>query len=161
MHQSVESDPVNGRVEAGRPLAGSLNRQPRGHEGTAREASKGGPAGRPTQQPVSPGQSVLDFIQAHPVVAAGAALAVGAAVVMVVNSRRVDNSRLDRRAMRAAQNMERSFAREMRNLRHSDFADRLGRVGNSFGDAFSRIDLSPLADLGKTYLEAARSKLGR
>lgn len=142
-------------------MAGSLNQQPRGHESASREARKPDPVGRPTQQSTSPGQSVLDFIQAHPVVAAGAALAVGAAVVMVVNSRRVDSRRLDRRAMRAAQSMERSFAREMRNLRHSDFADRLGRVGNSFGDAFSRIDLSPLAELGKTYLEAARSKLGR
>lgn len=159
MHQRVESDPVYGRAETARLRAGASD-EPRSQ--IIEEArNPADPANRAPQQPASAGQSVLDFIQAHPVVAAGAALAVGAAVVMVVNSRRGDSSRLDRRAMRAARDIERSFAREMRNLRHSDFADRLGRVGNSFGDAFSRIDLSPLADLGKSYLEAARSRLGR
>lgn len=111
--------------------------------------------------PASVGNQVITFVEQHPVVAAGAALAVGAAIVMLVNSRRTDRGRLDRRAMQVARNMERSFSREMKALRQSDFADRLGQVGSSFGDAMSRIDLAPLAELGKSYIEAAKAKLGR
>jgi len=107
------------------------------------------------------GQAVIGFVQRNPLLASGAALAVGAAVVMLVNSRRVDSSRIDRRAMRAARSMERTFAKEMRALRHSDVADRVGRFGASLGDAFSRIDLAPLAERGRLYLEAARHRLGR
>ncbi len=107
------------------------------------------------------GQSLIGFVQRNPLLASGAALAVGAAAVMLVNSRRVDSSRLDRRAMRAARSMERTFAKEMRALRRSDVADRFGRFGASLGDAFSRIDLAPLAERGRLYLEAARDRLGR
>ncbi len=109
----------------------------------------------------SVGQSLIGFVQRNPLLASGAALAVGAAAVLLVNSRRVDSSRLDRRAMRAARSMERTFAKEMRALRRSDVADRMGRFGASLGDAFSRIDLAPLAERGRLYLEAARDRLGR
>lgn len=162
MHQSVESHSVSGRASSGGSVSSaSPDQQTKAAE--TWEARKADPANKaqPKQTPSTIGQSVLDFVQAHPVVAAGAALALGAAVVMVVNARRVDSGRLDRRALRAMRGMERSFSREMRALRHSDVADRLGRVGGSFGDAFSRIDLTPLTDLGKTYLEAARNRLGR
>lgn len=114
-----------------------------------------------TKANVSVGQSVLGFVLRNPLLASGAALAVGAAAVMFVSSRRVDSNRIDRRAMRAARSMERTFAKEMRALRHSDAADRVGRFGASIGDAFSRIDLAPLAERGRLYLEAARHRLGR
>jgi len=110
---------------------------------------------------VNLGQSVMNFVQQYPVVASGAALAVGAAVVMAVNARRSDGRRLERRAMRAARSMERTFGREMRALRRSDMADSVGRFGSSLGDAFSRIDLAPLAERGRLYLEAVRNRLNR
>jgi len=105
-------------------------------------------------------QSVVLFVERHPVVAAGAALALGAAVAMAVQASKAGNGRSDRRLQRAVRSMDRAFSREMRALRQSDMADRLGSFGNSLGDAFSRIDLSPLADRGRAYLDAARRRLG-
>jgi len=57
--------------------------------------------------------------------------------------------------------MDRSFTREMRNLRNSDFADRAGRFGSSIGDALSRIDFAPLAERGHMYLDAIASRMKR
>lgn len=125
------------------------------HHARGREA-------RPTSHDVpSIPQSVVGFIEKNPVVAAGAALAVGAAFAMAVQSRRTANSsRIDRRVQRAVRSMDRTFAREMKALRQSDMADRLGHFGTSLGDAFSRIDLAPLAERGRLYLDAARRRLG-
>ena len=109
----------------------------------------------------SVGQAVVGFVQRNPLLASGAALRVRAAVVVLVDSRRARSNRVDRRAMRAARSIERTFAKEMRALRQSDAADRMGRFGTSLGDAFSRIDLAPLAERGRLYLEAARNRLGR
>jgi len=105
-------------------------------------------------------QAVVGFIEKNPVVAAGAALAVGAAVAMMVHSRRTSSNRIDRRVQRAVRSMDRTFAREMKSLRNSDMADRLGHFGSSLGDAFSRIDLGPLAERGRFYLDAARRRIG-
>jgi hypothetical protein len=108
------------------------------------------------------GQSIPDavvgFVERNPVVAAGAALAVGAAVVMLVQSRRSASGRIDRRVQRAVRSMDQTFSREMKALRRSDMADRLGQFGNTLGDAFSRIDLSPLAERGREYLDEARRR---
>lgn len=105
-------------------------------------------------------QAVIGFIERNPVVAAGAALAVGAAFAMAVQSRRAANNRIDRRVQRAVRSMDRTFSREMKALRRSEMADRLGQFGNSLGDVFSRVDLSPLAERGRVYLDAARRRLG-
>jgi hypothetical protein len=104
---------------------------------------------------------VVGFVERNPVIAAGAALAVGAAVVMVVQSRRTAASnRIDRRVQRAVRSMDRAFTREMKALRRSDMADRLGQFGNSLGDVFSRVDLAPLAERGRAYLDEARRRFG-
>jgi len=103
---------------------------------------------------------VVGFVERNPVIAAGAALAVGAAVVMVVQSRRTASNRIDRRVQRAVRSMDRAFTREMKALRHSDMADRLGQFGNSLGDVFSRVDLAPLAERGRAYLDEARRRFG-
>jgi len=105
-------------------------------------------------------QLVVSFVERHPVVATGAALALGAAVAMAVQASKAGNGRSDRRLQRAARSMDRAFSREMRALRRSDVADRLGAFGSSLGDAFSRVDLSPLAEHGRAYLDAARRRLG-
>jgi hypothetical protein len=103
---------------------------------------------------------VVGFVERNPVIAAGAALAVGAAVVMVVQSRRTASNRIDRRVQRAVRSMDRAFTREMKALRRSDMADRLGQFGNSLGDVFSRVDLAPLAERGRAYLDEARRRFG-
>lgn len=94
-------------------------------------------------------------------VAAGGALAAGAAIAMIVHSRRAQASRLDRRLMRNARQMERSIAHEFRKLRNSDLADRASRLTNSLGDALSRVDFNALSDRGQAYLASLRSRLMR
>ena len=116
---------------------------------------------KPVNGTKSTPQTVLDFIQENPVVAAGGAFAVGCAVAMIVRSQKAQAGRLDRRVARLARNMDRRFSREMRNLRTSDFAERAGRFGNSLGDALSRIDLAPLAERGHAYLDAIASRVRR
>lgn len=103
--------------------------------------------------------SVVGYIEKNPLVATAAALAVGAAVVMVIRSRQVANNGLDRRAMRVARSMERTFAKEMRALRNSDLGVRAGQIGQSVGDAVGKIDLAALVDLGRNYVEAARNRI--
>jgi len=105
-------------------------------------------------------QVVVGFIERNPVVAAGAALAAGVAVAMLVQSRKSSSNRIDRRVQRAVRSMDKSFTREMRALRHSDLADQVGRYGSSLGDVVSRIDLGPIAERGRVYLDAARRRLG-
>ncbi|MGE0513205.1 MAG: hypothetical protein AB7E81_06325 [Hyphomicrobiaceae bacterium] len=105
-------------------------------------------------------EAVVGFIERNPVLAAGAALTVGAAVAMAVHSRRTSNNRIDKRIERAARSMDRAFSREMKALRRSDVADRLGQFGSSLGDAFSRVDLAPLAERGRHYLDVARRRIG-
>jgi hypothetical protein len=112
-----------------------------------------------TKSPSFP-DAVVGFVERNPVIAAGAALAVGAAVVMAVQSRRATSNRVDRRVQRAVRSMDRTFTREMKALRHSEMADRLGRFGHSLGDAFSRVDLAPLAERGRAYLDEARRRFG-
>lgn len=158
MHQNAGSESLHDRSRTG--AAASPSASP---SSTTSEPWKARDAGSRQSMRAngSVGQSLIGFVQRNPLLASGAALAVGAAAVLLVNSRRVDSSRLDRRAMRAARSMERTFAKEMRALRRSDVADRMGRFGASLGDAFSRIDLAPLAERGRLYLEAARDRLGR
>lgn len=103
--------------------------------------------------------SVVGYIEKNPLVATAAALAVGAAVVMVIRSRQVANNGLDRRAMRVARSMERTFAKEMRALRNSDLGVRAGQIGQSVGDAVGKVDLAALVDLGRNYVEAARNRI--
>lgn len=158
MHQNAASETHHDRARTGAAASASASPSATTSEPwKARDSN----SGQRMSANSSMGQSLIGFVQRNPLLASGAALAVGAAAVMLVNSRRVDSSRLDRRAMRAARSMERTFAKEMRALRRSDVADRFGRFGASLGDAFSRIDLAPLAERGRLYLEAARDRLGR
>jgi hypothetical protein len=144
MINTVEPNPSSNRPERPGP--------DRGHSVQSVQRINGGSS---TQA------SVLKFVQEHPVVAAGGAFVVGAAVVMMVQSRRAQAGRLDRRISRLARNMDRSLSREMRNLRNSEFAERAGRFGSSLGDALSRIDLAPIAERGHAYLEAIASRMRR
>lgn len=130
-------------------------------EGSGIQKSQVAGNGKSGNGATSASQTVLTFIQENPVVAAGGAFAAGAAIAMIVRSQRAQSNRLDRRVARLARKMDQSFSREMRNLRHSDFAERAGRVGSSFGDALSRIDLSPLAERGQAYLDAIAGRMKR
>lgn len=103
--------------------------------------------------------SVIGYIEKNPLIATAAALAVGAAVVMIVKSRTAANNTLDRRAMRVARGMERTFAKEMRAIRNSDLGAQVGQFGQSIGQALGKVDLSALAEMGRNYAEAARAKI--
>jgi hypothetical protein len=104
-------------------------------------------------------QSVLTFIQEHPVVAAGGALAAGAAIAMLVHSRQAQANRLDRRLMRRARDMERKLSREVRALRHIDLADRASHMTSSLGDALSRVDFNALTERGQAYFDTLRNRI--
>ncbi|MBS0243009.1 MAG: hypothetical protein JSS20_12595 [Proteobacteria bacterium] len=121
----------------------------------AEEATRGANGG----SEASATDKVVAFVEQNPVLSAAAALAVGAAVAMAVGRRR-QPERIDRQLGRAAKAMQRSFEREMKAVRKSDLGGRIGRMTNSFGDALSNVDLSPLVDQGKAYLEAMRRRVG-
>jgi hypothetical protein len=147
MHQSAERDPQHeedhsATLVAAHPRNGQIDHRSRNGEVP------------------SVSQAVVGFIERNPVVAAGAALAVGAAVAMAVHSRKTSNNRIEKRIARAARSMDRTFSREIKALRRSDVADRLSQFGSSLGDAFSRVDLAPLAERGRQYLDVARRRIG-
>lgn len=156
MPNMSEKDPSRSRSEAFR---GPAIEKPTSPQTRATDNSK--PQSEASNGSQSAAQSVLTFVQEHPVVAAGGALAAGAAIAMLVHSRRVQANRLDRRLMRGARDMERKFAREVRALRNSDFADRAGRMTSSLGDVLSRVDFNGLADRGQSYLDALRNRMLR
>ncbi|MGE0699822.1 MAG: hypothetical protein AB7O57_12060 [Hyphomicrobiaceae bacterium] len=163
MQASVQSEPVRGHDAPHGVTASNVGKR---NDDTGLAGRPGDPDrsdGGVVDTAKTMGTRTLVFIERHPLVAAGAALAVGAAIAMAMHARsqrRLD-SRLDRQAARAMKSMDRSFRREMRSLRHSDFADNLSRFGNSLGEAFSRFDLAPLAERGRDYLEAARRRMAR
>jgi hypothetical protein len=152
MHQSAEQQSPHTEnhapplVAANHDSHGQDIEEPRDHGGMRKTSSVA--------------DTVSGFIERNPLIAAGAALAAGAAVVMAVQSRRSASHRLDRRMHKAMRSLERTFSREMRALERSDMADRLGQLGSSLGNAFSRVDLGPLAERGRFYLDTARKRLG-
>lgn len=159
--ESYAQEGHSATIVTGNHGEGAASRVP--HE---REVYSGGPhsrgdraAGREPEAPSLSG-AMTDFIERNPLLATGAALAVGAAVVMAVYSRQSTGSRIDKRMTRAARSMDRAFSRELKALRQSDMADRLGHFGSTLGDAFSRVDLGPLAERGRLYLDAARRRMG-
>ena len=160
MHKSVESEANRSEDYSASVVAANNG------DGASESDEVRRPTSREAHHRDSPtnGTSVPDavagFIERNPVIAAGAALAVGAAVVMAVQSRRAASNRIDRRVQRAARSMDRAFSREMKALRRSEMADRLGQFGHSLGDVFSRVDLAPLAERGRAYLDEARRRLG-
>ena len=99
---------------------------------------------------------MLTFIKEHPVVAAGGALAAGAAIAMIVHSRRAQANRLDR-----AQRPSNGAEHRPRSQKLADLADRASRLTSSLGDVLSRVDFHALSDRGQAYLESLRSRMMR
>ncbi|MGE0766168.1 MAG: hypothetical protein AB7L90_06860 [Hyphomicrobiaceae bacterium] len=157
MHQSADKETHRSQAYPA-TLVASSNQGESKSEGKRQSTAAADHRNREQTPTIS--ESVAGYIERNPVVAAGAALAVGAAVVMALQSRRAASNRIDRRVQRAVRSMDRSFAREMKALRRSDMADRVSHFGSSLGDVFSRIDLSPLAERGQVYLDAARRRMG-
>ncbi len=115
----------------------------------------------PQQDEASLTASVVTFVERNPVLATAAAFTVGAAIVMALRSRSAANNRLDRKIGRTARAVERSMSRELRAIRESELANRVGAAGGSVASALSSIDLKPFANQALEYLEAMRNKLPR
>lgn len=151
---SPSSETRHGTAQSGRDTSQPQGKSERG------EPNRNGSNGQ-QQDEASLTSTVVTFVERNPVLATAAAFTVGAAIVMALRSRSAANNRLDRKIGRTARAVERSMSRELRAIRESELANRVGAAGGSVASALSSIDLKPFANQALEYLESMRNKLPR
>jgi hypothetical protein len=156
MQQPVEQEPSgrNGPMQAAGPTERAHSAAGRSSGPSETRTSDVGRSANGNGAAPATSNGISGFVSEYPVLAIGAALTFGLGMALALQPRR--RERFDRRAVRVARDFERKLTREVRNLGHSETAE---RISSGIGGVLSKVDLSALMSQGQAYLDTLRRRV--